>query len=332
MNLKISASGFEDFPLLNEVPKQFSEYYIPGSEVISCVGGFGSFLQQYIDMGEISFTYCIFDIRDDVQFSISTLNPSLICHFCLKGRYEFEVKFIDRFNFLENQFNIYYTQSFQKSIFLKKGTQYVCMYISYPVSFILYALNFFPALDEFHSNIRSLNPASLKGNLKLNVQCIDFINKLIRSPFSYFTKNYQINISKRLLFAMLKQALENNTDQIKFMVEQVDTIHAAKEFIDGNLPYHFSIPHIARKVGINEQKLKKGFKEIFGMGLYAYRQEEILKMAKCEVEQTTKPVKQIALRNGYKNANNFSSAFKKRFGMSPLEWRKQACKYENCMQ
>ena len=101
-----------------------------------------------------------------------------------------------------------------------------------------------------------------------------------------------------------------------------DLIFAAKEFIDSHLSTHYSILQIAREVGINEQDLKKGFKELFGKGMFEYLLSERLAIARIKIEDTTKPVKEIAYVAGYKSAGNFSTAFKKKFGKTPLAWRK----------
>jgi AraC-like DNA-binding protein len=98
-------------------------------------------------------------------------------------------------------------------------------------------------------------------------------------------------------------------------------IRAAKAFIDVHLPQHFSIARIAMEVGVNEQALKKEFKEIYGMGLYAYLQDRILDKSRAQLEKTNRLVKQIAREAGYNNPNNFSAAFKKKFGLSPAVWR-----------
>jgi AraC-like DNA-binding protein len=122
---------------------------------------------------------------------------------------------------------------------------------------------------------------------------------------------------------MLTQASQFHTYNRKFSLDEIERIYAAKELIDSNLPRHFSIFQIAAHVALNEQKLKEGFKEIFGKGLFGYLQDQLLKIAQIEIEQTNRSVKQIAARAGYKKANNFSAAFKKKFGLSPSQWKKQ---------
>ncbi len=101
-----------------------------------------------------------------------------------------------------------------------------------------------------------------------------------------------------------------------------ELIYAAKEFIDSHLSTHYSILQIAREIGINEQDLKKGFKELFGKGMFEYLLSERLTIARVKIEDTTKPVKEIAYAAGYKSAGNFSTAFKKKFGKNPLAWRR----------
>ena len=324
MKLEITVGDFKNLYISNEIPKHFEEYYIPGSYIENYIAAFGSFIMQYIKAGDFDFTYCISDVEsEDIPLYISTLNPSLLCFISLKGAHQAYINPFGDLVFEKSQFNIFYTTAFQAEILLKKDYRQIFIIIDYPVNFLVYSLKFFPALEPLKDKIESLQPAlAASKNLKLNAQCLDLIRKLIHSPFSESTKDFHIEVIKKLMTQLLNLVVENGKWINPLQINELESIYTAKEFIDNNLPYHHSISFIARKAGINEQKLKQGFKAIFGMGLYAYYRNEILKIASMELEQTNKSIKQIALHNGYNDANNFSAAFKNKFGMTPKEWRK----------
>lgn len=102
----------------------------------------------------------------------------------------------------------------------------------------------------------------------------------------------------------------------KIHIEQV------KKFIDGKRPGHISITELARKNYIGRSKLVKDFKEAEGMGLYEYLRTKELKEAASLLLCTEETIKSIALKTGYQHTANFSRAFKKEFGYSPLRYRK----------
>ena len=67
--------------------------------------------------------------------------------------------------------------------------------------------------------------------------------------------------------------------------------------------------------------LQKLFKQIYGAPVYHYIKEYRLEQAAVELVQTAKPVTQIAQNIGYDNASKFPECFKKRYGLTPPQYR-----------
>lgn len=82
-----------------------------------------------------------------------------------------------------------------------------------------------------------------------------------------------------------------------------------------------TIPEIAKAVGLNQFKLKQGFKLLFGDSIYATFQAERMQTA-AELLQTHN-VTETAVQLGYSNVSHFSAAFKKQFGISPRDARQE---------
>jgi len=78
---------------------------------------------------------------------------------------------------------------------------------------------------------------------------------------------------------------------------------------------------LARIVGLNEYKLKHGFKEIFQTTVFGYLAEKRLELARDYLIDPNKSITDIADLLGYSSIQHFSFAFKKKFGHSPKEGR-----------
>jgi AraC-like DNA-binding protein len=179
-------------------------------------------------------------------------------------------------------------------------------------------------LQEFSNKIQLSQPAVLNDSaLPADAEMMEMLHRLVHMPYSINIQMFHVDLLKELLFKTLNLSAQTFTPHLKFSMQLIEAVQAAKEFIDTHLPHHFSITQIARRAGLNEQILKAGFKEIYGLGLYSYLQQQVLNIAKKQLEETNKSAKEIAFEAGYKNANNFSAAFKKKFGKAPLEWRKK---------
>lgn len=80
-----------------------------------------------------------------------------------------------------------------------------------------------------------------------------------------------------------------------------------------------SLRELSNKFGTNEHKLKEGFRHFFKTSIYKFYNDERLKRAYFMIENTTIPLKNVSVMNGFNNYPNFSKSFKKRFGFSPNE-------------
>ena len=104
-------------------------------------------------------------------------------------------------------------------------------------------------------------------------------------------------------------------------IYDVPALELAKSIIDKDPASHIHIPMLANKAGINEFKLKIGFRELFHTSPYQYRLRLCLERAKELLEETDDTIDQIAAKVGFDTYNGFSTAFKKAFTISPTVYR-----------
>lgn len=77
------------------------------------------------------------------------------------------------------------------------------------------------------------------------------------------------------------------------------------------------LAEIAREVGLSASALQRQFRLAYGSSIDEYRREQRLERAWAALEQTGCSVSEVAHAAGYSSAANFSTAFKRRFGISP---------------
>ena len=102
----------------------------------------------------------------------------------------------------------------------------------------------------------------------------------------------------------------------------IECLYEAREMIAADISRHYTIEQIAKHVGLSATKLKKGFKELFKTTLFEYLETERMEKAKQLMRSTDKSLKQISRLAGFRYINNFNRTFKRKFGVSPHEWRK----------
>ena len=79
------------------------------------------------------------------------------------------------------------------------------------------------------------------------------------------------------------------------------------------------MPELARSAGLNEVKLKAGFKTLFGSSVYAYLRHHRMEEAQRMLRRRLYTVTEVAQRVGYANPSKFAGAFRKQFGVNPSD-------------
>jgi AraC family transcriptional activator of pyochelin receptor len=95
----------------------------------------------------------------------------------------------------------------------------------------------------------------------------------------------------------------------------------AKEYMLQRMVMPPSLADLARIAGINEFKLKRGFKELFGNTVFGYLTDARLDLALSELEKGRKTITEIAFELGFSSLQHFSTAFKKRHGIAPTRFK-----------
>ena len=100
-----------------------------------------------------------------------------------------------------------------------------------------------------------------------------------------------------------------------------DRLERARRILLGRMTDPPSLPELARAVGLNEFKLKGGFRILFGTSVFGYLRTERMDCARRLLVNRDLTVTEIAVRVGYENASKFAAAFRKHFGLPPSAFR-----------
>lgn len=99
-------------------------------------------------------------------------------------------------------------------------------------------------------------------------------------------------------------------------------IQAVKDILDNRYANPPSISELARRVGLNQQKLMKGFRQINGVTIHTYLTSVRMGRAADLLQSTSMSICEIARAVGYHGDGHFQQAFKKVYGTTPGRLRK----------
>ena len=100
-----------------------------------------------------------------------------------------------------------------------------------------------------------------------------------------------------------------------------DILQEVKKYIDQHFIDPASLDSLSKHFGINEFKLKHGFKVLFDTSPMRYFQFKRLEYSLMLLRETDMSIKSIADEIGYAHAANFTAAFTKSFGNAPMHYR-----------
>ena len=138
----------------------------------------------------------------------------------------------------------------------------------------------------------------------------DFLKTFEQMPLhkKYRGKYIQFKVFD-LIYHLLdynKEIAITNQKKIKFTEADFNRIHNAKEILRANIEESPTIQQLAKKVGLNEQKLKLGFKQFYSSTVYNYLFNIRMEKAKYLLTIEKKDVTEVALDVGY---NSMSKVF-----------------------
>lgn len=90
-----------------------------------------------------------------------------------------------------------------------------------------------------------------------------------------------------------------------------------------NLKHDWTVKEMAKKAELSISHFPALFKAEIGMSLGAYLKEIRLEEARHLLETTHDHVSQIGIDVGMPNGSHFTRDFKKRYGLTPTEYRRQ---------
>ncbi len=117
--------------------------------------------------------------------------------------------------------------------------------------------------------------------------------------------------------------LRNGMGNTKTILSSADLerIREARNIMFRRMENPPGIPDLARMVGLNDYKLKTGFRQAFGSTVHRSLTEMRLKKAYELIKVHDFTVTEAAMRVGYHNLGDFGILFKHRYGKSPRDIR-----------
>ena len=260
-------------------------------------------------------------------FHSKSVNTDVVrMHFGLKGDYMFTYNQLGRtFDLVGGHHNIMYSREFEMTV-QPKTLEIETFGIQFPREvFIQFTQNANDTLKRFSDAIilgKSTILTDNWGTIDSPIQQV--IQQIIHCKYSESLKKLFLlskSIELLVLCADACEASERKTDPFIKTKTDKEKIIAVRDLINERVHCPPNLSEIAHHVGLNEFKLKKGFKETFNNTIFGYLTDQRLQLARQYLLDTQQTAAEISTQLGYATPQHFNNAFKKKFGVTPFSVR-----------
>ena len=96
---------------------------------------------------------------------------------------------------------------------------------------------------------------------------------------------------------------------------------SARQHLIENIAATPNLEQLARQLRTHPKRLNEAFRHCVGATVFSYLREERMRQACALLADTSLGVQTIALELGFTSGANFATAFRERFGLTPLQFR-----------
>ena len=227
---------------------------------------------------------------------------------------------LDRYHCRKGHHNILFSPyTMETNQWLSSGTHRIFSVYASPAKMMELFTGYLEEMAPFAEKLAKGEPFVLQAPVQ------GLTNALKYFFDSFWARTLPVNVGRlyfesrvmELLAHQCQLLLEAPVRQPAIGKADLEKIYHTRDIILRNLCSPLSLTELSKQVCLNEFKLKKYFKQVFGLSVFALVQEERLKQAKQLIFEGEKNISAIAYELGYAHPQHFQRAFKQRFGVTP---------------
>jgi AraC family transcriptional activator of pyochelin receptor len=245
--------------------------------------------------------------------------------FVLEGNVESRFSYLTQpLHFSSRNHNLQYSTSFAGSHIIHSG-DFQALTITYDLPYLnsLLQSNENTTLEKLGKNVyRKENYLATRHGVNWDGRIAEAIQSVRQSKFQGSTQYIFIESKMMELFVLQMEhlhTLQLTTTKEKWRKEDQEKIFAVKEYLDRAYLDPLTMKDLTYEFGLNEFKLKKGYKHFFNTTVFGYILHLRMLKAKALLSDPQMTISDVAQFIGYNNTGSFSYEFKKRFGYSPSQ-------------
>jgi len=307
-------------PLDNDIA---GNHWPPGSSAYYCEKDFGTIVIRKYNAGQFRIQYVLVNLIRTISFLFKEEKPQVRNRLVLEGDFWMKTKDRQKQQIKSGQLLLLHAGDREETLHFEKEGQYVFLDTMYSDAFLQPLLSSFPSLAPFiHHAPSAKEQRKIRGPRFALPETTRIAQNLLQCPYDPGLRRLYFEIKmKDYLFQSFILAQKSGKKVNKLQQEEQEAVYMAHRIILSDITRHITIKDISGQVRLNEKKLKRSFKQVYGMGVYECLLQARMERARELLLTTDKPIKEIASLCGFDYLTNFATAFRRYFGDTPGDLR-----------
>ncbi|MEZ2440586.1 helix-turn-helix transcriptional regulator [Chitinophaga sp. RCC_12] len=314
--------------LVEEIPFDYHKIRSRGmiEETQELHKDFGSATVHEYNFEGTSIACCKAEVYENIHVSSDFMEPRVMMLFMEQGDITTTLGGIsDNFRFSTQEHNLMFSPEQLETVGVKKQRDILFLGMSFtPARFLELAENNGRVLDQLANNVAGNKSVTLadKYNPRITPRMRMAMEEVRQCKFQGGLKKLFLQSKAMELLALQCEQMEvaqssGTPLRNKITSQDVEKLYYARDLVLQHIQEPLSLEELSRKAGLNEFKLKSGFKAIFDNTVFGYLNDHRLELARKLIMGGDLPMALIAEQAGYSSPQHFSTAFRKKFGVSP---------------
>ena len=167
--------------------------------------------------------------------------------------------------------------------------------------------------QRFHQSLGPISPAMDQ-----------VLQQIFQSPYQGLMQQLYLESKALELFALqfAQWSEVHPSESMRCLPKyELERLHMAKAILTRDVSTPLTLAELAQQVGLNEYRLKQGFRQVFGTTPFGYLHHHRMQHAQHLLRNSNLTIAGVAARVGYRNPEAFSTAFRRKFSISPKAYQ-----------
>jgi len=298
MELKIIAPGGNEMKVIASLPQTFNGHKLLNASAITGVAKFGEItFQNYIGDG-FNIWYSNYNIAEPTTLIGRADTPVLEFHIQFLNQFSTEWDGIGEAIMKQYRYNISFVPFVNNKASFQAGRSCHTFDIHFTIPYLQRLAKEFPTLDKFLQKVIKEQACSISDvDRYLTPEMVTIVNQILKCHFRNCVAAYYIEckVLELLLLALEEVSGKHPLAPIRLSAYDIERLNEAKQLIVQDFEKPLTLMQLSRKVAINDYKLKKGFKYLFGITIFKYMHTIRMEKAKAMILETDMLLEDIAV-------------------------------------